>query len=316
RASEGLPTSTILLGSAPESVEQTSVNQPLRSTPPPLPVPAAQMTSAVAPPAQIPTAPIADLAAVAQRASSEFPAVAPVVDTPPAVEEDGHDDFFSAGERGTYEGGHAHSAPISVGPQSFDDLGAAEEYRRRVVRRTPEQEARRERFIRVVSLIVGIGLAMACVALWRSHHQAPNAEIKPSTEPSVTVAPLQEVPPPTAKVELTAPVPPPPAVDVPPVPADSPLLPKASAEPAVTAEPAPIEAATAPSTAAASKPIATPKEAEQVGKTTPAVRSPSTTERAPAAPREPKESKPAPAAPPSPPPAGDGRPPTASFPLN
>ncbi|HEX3775909.1 MAG TPA: response regulator [Polyangiaceae bacterium] len=310
RASEGLPTATIMLGSPPESIEPTSVNQPLRSTPPPLPVPST-------PPAQ--TAPVsaASAPAVAQRVSSEFPAVAPVVEAPPAVEEDGHDDFFSAGERGVYEGGHAHSAPISVEPQSFDDLGADEEYRRRVVRRTPEQEARRERFIRVVSLVVGMGLAIACVALWRSHHQAPSPEVKPSAEPIVTMAPVNEAPPPTAKVELTAPIPPPPAVDVPPVPADSPLLPKASAEPAepaATPEPSPSPE---PTTAVApNKPATAPKEAEPSTKAAPVSHPPAGTHGEPAAPRESKEPKPAPAEPPSPPPASDGRPPTASFPLN
>ncbi len=107
---------------------------------------------------------------------------------PHASAEDVHDEFFSAGETGSYHVA-SHAAEEQHG---FDDLGA--DSGRRVVERTPEQEARRERNIKIVSALVGVGLAMACVALWRSHRAGqsstevfapnPSAQVNAETTPS------------------------------------------------------------------------------------------------------------------------------------
>ncbi len=86
-----------------------------------------------------------------------------------------HDEFFSAGEAGSYLGGPISALPGALDgahDHDFDDLSGQGH---RVMRRTPEQEARRERNIKVVSGLVGVGLAIACVALWRSHRAEQSA---------------------------------------------------------------------------------------------------------------------------------------------
>jgi DNA-binding response OmpR family regulator len=297
RAAEALG-STIMLGSPLDTHEQAPAAQPLRASPPPLPVPA-QPTPAVSISAAAPT-PSPSAPAVTSRTSSSFQAAAPVqsAHSDAALGDDGHDDFFSAGESGTYEGGHVHDAPSARGLHTYDDL-VPDEDPRRLVRRTPEQEARRQRFIQYVSLVVGLGLAIASTALWRSHHQPPLVEPRATTEPTPLVAPAP--PPPTANVELNAPSPPPPVVDLPPVPVDAPL-PTTSAAPRP-----PAPAAVAPAAPTPALP------AEVTPRQKPAATVPPKQHAEPAASAH--DSKPAepPASPPAP--AGDGRPPTAAFPL-
>jgi DNA-binding response OmpR family regulator len=300
RAAEALG-STIMLGSPLEGHEQAPLPQPLRSSPPPLPVPAQPTPSASIPAA----APTPNAPTVTSRTSSSFQA-APPVQSPSAdaaLADDGHDDFFSAGESGSYEGGHVHDAPAAQGLHTYDDLGVDEDPRR-IVRRTPEQEARRQRFIQYVSLVVGMGLAIACIALWRSHHQPPLVEPRTTVEPTPVVPPAPPAavnPPPTANVELNVPAPPP-VVDLPPVPVEAPL-PAASAAPSP-----PAPAAVAPAVPSPVLPAeVTPRQKPAAAAAPPKQHS------EPAAPVH--DSKPA--EPPAPPaaPAGDGRPPTAAFPL-
>jgi CheY-like chemotaxis protein len=343
RAAEGLPTATMMMGSPPEGLEPPPAPQSLRASPPPLPAstqpqpphePAKTlvMASPVAPPVSAPSpvappvvvaspvappvvvaSPVAPLVgapspvapAASTRTSSAFPAAAPLPDLHAPTEahegalgEDIHDEFFSAGETGSYEGGHGASA---VERQHGYYEAGAEDEGPRIVRRTPEQEARRQLFIQIVSLVVGIGLAIACVALWRSHGQAPNIEPRPVAEPA-PVAPAPS-PNPTNAVTLQVP-PPPPPVEIPPVPVAAP-------QPAATAEPSPTAAQVAAPTpvAPAPKPVVPVEVA-------PRPKPPSAVAPAPATPVAPRTSKPAPTPEtPAPPPAGDGRPPTAAFPL-
>jgi DNA-binding response OmpR family regulator len=300
RAAEALG-STIMLGSPPEGHEQAPLPQPLRSSPPPLPVPS--QPTPLAPISAATSTP--NTPAITSRASSSFQAAAPVqsADSDVVLGDDGHDDFFSAGESGTYEGGHVHDAPAAQGLHTYDDLGADEDPRR-VVRRTPEQEARRQRFIQYVSLVVGMGLAIACIALWRAHHQPSLVEPRTTVEPTPLVAPAPPtpVPPlPTANVELNARVPPPSVVDLPPVPVDAPL-PTNSAAPSPPAAVVPAPAAPTPVL-----PV------EIMPRPKPAAAAPPKQHTEPAAPAH--ESKPVEPPAPPPAPAGDGRPPTAAFPL-
>jgi DNA-binding response OmpR family regulator len=305
RAAEGLPTSTIIMGSPPESHEPPPSVQPLRSSPPPLPVPAA--------PASVPKV---EADGVTTRVSSAFLAATPVSDAAPvapvppvapaehALGEDVHDEFFSAGETGSYAGGPVHAAPHAEEPHGFDDLNV-EEDPRRIIRRTPEQDARRQLFIQIVSLVVGLGLAVTAVALWHAHRQPAGIPIPATAEPAppVVLAPPSPNPPPTNAVTLTAPVPnPPPAIEIPPVPVAAPL-PKA-VEPTAPAPvaPTPVEPT----------PVVPPEASPHPKSPAAAAHPPAATHSEPAAPREPK---PAPPEPPAAPPAGDGRPPTAAFPL-
>ena len=233
---------------------------------------------------------------------------------PPGFTEDIHDEFFSAGETGSYVGGPATIAPALVGDAhdpGFDDLHS--EGPRRVLQRSPEQEARRERNIKIVSALVGVGLAMACVALWRTHraNQAASEELTvPSPShftadaPTPPGAPLVPAPavtslvpaPPERPVE---PPPPPPPVTAAPTPAET--------KPAVAP---PAETKPAPSPPSEPKPAAAPPAAAKPAP------SPSPDLPSEVAPKPKKPAKePAAAAPTlEPPPAAVGKPPTAAFP--
>ncbi len=301
RAAEGL-TSTLIMGSTRESQEPPSAPQPARSSPPPLPVPTA--------PAAL-SAPTPDVPAVASRTSSSFQvsASASVAGTDAALVEDAHDEFFSAGEAGSYEGGPVHHrSPSLQEPHGYDDL-AVEEDPRRLIRRTPEQEARRQRFIQYVSLIVGIGLAVASAALWHSHHQVSSVEPGATAEPTPMVVPVVATPTPIApatNAPLTAPIPsPPPVVDVPPVPVDAPLPKDTPASSAAAPISAPI--APAPPTPVLPAEVAPHSKPATAAPTRPAA-APHAEPAAPAHDTKPAEP------PPASPPAGD-RPPTAAFPL-
>jgi CheY-like chemotaxis protein len=263
--------------------------------------------SVALPPVASPVAPIASpVAPVAPAVKREpTPGPQPVAASAHAESgtgEDAHDEFFSAGEAGSYPGGPISSLPGVSDEHSdpeFDDLSG---HGRRSIRRTPEQEARRERNIKVVSGLVGVGLAIACVALWRSHRSEPSAaEFAPSpVQPaSEAVSPLEPV--------ATALIPAPPAPEaVAPKPASA-------AEPVKAREP--VKAA---------EPVKAP---EPVKVTPPAVVAPAPPKPAAAPPPrplagegepKPKPAKPAAASPPpatTPPRSAPSKPPTAAFPL-
>ena len=225
--------------------------------------------------------------------------------------DDVHEDFFTAGETGTYEGG-ASSAPLG---QHDVHAFEHEEEAPRIIRRTPAQEARRERNIKYVSLAVGLALAIPCVAYLRSRHQAANPDLglEPSGAPA-TVAPelsaavAEPAPntPPPPPAETTPPVneiiPAPPAVPEPPV------TPPPAAEAPHQATPTPAPAPVLPAEVVAKpKPVATPAPAPAGdGDTTPKPK--------PKPAEHPKATSDAPPAPP-PPATEPGKPPTAAFPL-
>ncbi|MEO6601052.1 MAG: response regulator [Polyangiaceae bacterium] len=203
-----------------------------------------------------------------------------------------HDEFFSAGETGSY---HAASH-ASDEHQGFDEFGT--EGVRRVVERTPEQEARRERNIKIVSALVGVGLAMACVALWRSHRQPSADEFAPGNAAQVNAEAAPAVTPPAVNEIIPAP-PAPPAPPAEPTVVE-PAVPSATPPAAVPAKPAELPRAPAavirPAAPSADLPV------EVAPKPKP-VKSPAATASAPVTPATGSP------APPS------TTPPTAAFPL-
>jgi DNA-binding response OmpR family regulator len=290
------PASTSIIGSPPLAEE----------TPPR--VAAEEKPAATGPRPVVAPAP-PEAAALGARASDSGPEPAPDSDSeftlPGAVHpsagsaEDVHDEFFSAGETGSY---HVASQ-ASEEHHGFDDLGT--DPGRRSVARTPEQEARRERNIKIVSALVGVGLAMACVALWRSHRAnsvpeelAPSAPAQVNAEAAPSVAPVEAPPAVPAATQ-------PRANEVIPAP------PAPSAEPTPTRDEPPAHSVAPPTVIAP-----TPAVASAVKPAAPAPDRP--VEVAP----KPKPAKPATAAAPSPaapapdtPPPASTKPPTAAFPL-
>lgn len=216
------------------------------------------------------------------------------------------DDFFSAGDEGTYEGG-----PRSFPPPDSADMELEPESARIVVRRTKEQDERRRRAVWSVGLIVGVGLAMVVGGLLRwsvddrvsaaTPTSAPSAPLAVETGAASGAAPQPaegQTPTPPQTAEPEAPAPPPP--------------PAPAANEPERVEPAKTNAAGTPSprspSSALSHPPSEPRSA-------PAARP------APVAPAAPKE-PPAAAAPKAAPAAaatarkGGPKPPTASFPID
>jgi hypothetical protein len=76
----------------------------------------------------------------------------------PQADTGSFDEFFQAGDEGRYEGGPADFEPIELDePQPL-----------KIIVRTPEQVARRARFIKAVSMVVGCFAAITAVAFLRS----------------------------------------------------------------------------------------------------------------------------------------------------
>jgi DNA-binding response OmpR family regulator len=287
------PASTSILGSPPPAedvparvvVEDTPpITEPLPKIAPVEPEPSALLARAPEP----------------EPVSAAGSELAPPETAHPSAE-DVHDEFFTAGETGSY---HVAS-PASEEHHGFDDLGT--DPGRRALERTPAQEARRERNIKIVSALVGVGLAMACVALWRSHraNSAPE-ELAPSAPAQLKAEAAPAVTPPAA----TAPsaneiIPAPPVAGTEPTvnepPAHAALPPTAAAPSHPAAAPAPVT----PTPATAAKPAApTPAPPVEVApKPKPSKLGAAT---APPAPAKPAPDSPAPA---------PTKPPTAAFPL-
>lgn len=144
------------------------------------------------------------------------------------------DEFFSAGDEGTYEGG-PHSL-IPDEPTTEPELEP--ESARVVVPRTKEQEDRRRRAVWLVGLLVGVGLAMVVGGLlrWSVDDPSRSGVGSASTEagvdlPQGTVGAAAAASPPTEAV-VTSPPPPPPPVSnevAEPTSNESPAAPKKSA---------------------------------------------------------------------------------------
>jgi hypothetical protein len=155
-----------------------------------------------------------------------------------------HDEFFDAGDQGTYEGGHG----AGVEPALLDDELEADVPR--VIVRTPEQEQRRARLMQVVGVVVGVVLGVFVFAILRGRAsepeprpvEAPAAEAQPAAPAAAQPPPPPEVltppPPPPVEPPPAAPEPEPPApLAEKPKPAAKP--PEAPAAPAVR-KPAPV----------------------------------------------------------------------------
>jgi DNA-binding response OmpR family regulator len=244
-----------------------------------------------------------------QRALSKRPVVA----VGSADTLDIHDEFFAEGDEGRYEGG-----PAKVAAETREVAALVEEVQRQKsarVQRTPEQEERRAKYVRLVAGVIGFGLAVAVVGIIRarSHVEPPKTQSSTGVEtaavapppPVVTEAPAQpESNPAPPSAEQAVEIPPPPAEEPPavePPPAEKPVAEKPVAEKPIERPPVERPAAKPP----AERPAVAPRPPVE----RPVVSKPPA-ER-PAA--KPPAEKPTPPAPPAPPPAG--KPPTASFPI-
>ncbi len=188
----------------------------------------------------------------------------------------GHMRFFAEGDEGKYEGGPAKAPP----PEEHHEL--IEVNPRHSV--TPEQEARRAKFVRYVALITGFGLAIALFAAYRASQQA-QADAIPSTDVVTSPPVLVKQPEPKVEPAIEPAAPPTAAPSAEPEPAPAAEAPKAEPEPA---KPEPAK----PEPVAAKPPV-------------------------PVAPKPPVPVAPEPLPPPAlPPTATTGKPPTASFPPN
>jgi DNA-binding response OmpR family regulator len=238
----------------------------------------------------------------------------PMTRAEPAVErgkrgarrdEDNFGDFFEAGDAGTYEGGPASipPPPVPLAAAVVPDALESEEEVERPFVRTPEQEARRARFMRIVLTIAIIAAVLSAIALiiGRSRPTA-SSEVPSAAKPIQTVEAAPKAPPapePTfdfgkAKPpESAAPVDS--ATEIPPVP-------EAPADEA--SKPPPVEAAPPPVVAERAAPVRKPppRPRDEFTSSAPVVREP------------PPAAKPPPAAPAGAP-ATEGAPPTAAFPI-
>ena len=208
-------------------------------------------------------------------------------------EEHWHEEFFSEGEEGRYEGG---PADVTAG---VEELAALEEVAPMRISRTPEQEQRRARNIRVVAGVVGFLLAVTAVAVWRARTSHRGHEAERPVRATVVHQPKK---PNAAPAQKEGP---------------------AAAPPAAVPEPPPSAAQAPPEAPSAeAKPAETSSAAPEVAQQPPVAPAPAPPHHAPAT-HHPVEHHPAPvvhhaALPPpantSPPPASTGKPPTAAFP--
>lgn len=230
--------------------------------------------------------------------------------------DDDHDQFFEEGESGRYSGG-----PVAVHEQKQELVALNDEIeteRRSLHSGYPDHEQRRERFVRFVALVVGFGLAVFAVAMWRvmaSQGEPANQQESAPNEPVLT-APAD---PGAAEPGVAEPPPAPPALE-----SDEPRRRPPAAEsevpgPAVeTLEPqAPAPAPAAPP--AVAEPTPAPRAREVAPPPRPRDVAPAPRPRTP--PPAPRGDSPAPRrvepSPPAPAPAATpGRPPTASFPID
>lgn len=245
----------------------------------------------------------AEASAAVATAATEAPEVTEKATTPsdkaPAKGGKGADDswhghltFFAEGDAGRYEGGPAHASP-----QEHAEMELEARPRLSV---TPEQEARRVKFVRYVAVITGFGLAVAVFAIYRASQRTDLESAAPA--PATVAPPPVTAQPAAPKLEPTPAPTPAPAASVAPSPEPEPVA-SVAPEPAKPEQPEPVKPE--PPKPVAAKPEPAPAPAP-VPKPTP--------KPVAVAPKPPEPPPPLP--PPPPPPATTGKPPTASFPAN
>jgi CheY-like chemotaxis protein len=162
-----------------------------------------------------------------------------------------HDEFFDAGDQGTYDSAHPEHGQHVLDEEDLEHDAP------RVILRTPEQEQRRARLMQVVGVVVGVVLGVFVFAVLRGRTtEEPKPMVEAPTQPE---PPAQVTPPPPAPV--TPPPPPPvePVASTPPVaepapeapaevvkPAEKPKVTGGAAKPAAAREPAPASVAPRP----------------------------------------------------------------------
>ena len=182
--------------------------------------------------------------AVAPRNAPGVPAVAaPAEPHPPASE----DEFFHAGEEGTYRGGPKSSVPAAPLPVEEEVESPEESYRESVRRR---ERARRS--TRIVAAIIAMAAVPLLVALWRVSHS--------SSKPELTAELAPPAPPPAAIPEPAVPEPAPAAADRLAATEPAPAVPEPAAG-AATPPPAPSELTPAAATSAATPSATRPNAA-------------------------------------------------------
>ncbi|MGC4088837.1 MAG: response regulator [Polyangiaceae bacterium] len=241
---------------------------------------AGTQTAALAALAAAAEAPAAQATPAPAAAASEMSRVQwPDLEDEPKEAASGSDDeenFFSAGEEGLYEGAARDDADAEP-PSSERRMDTIPALRRR----TPEQEQRRGRFIQLVALLTGVGIAVAIFAVVarrgdKVEEPPPVTVATPATpEPQVqgaASAPALEAPPPPVEPDL-------PAMAVPPEP---------TPEAAPPAPPPPSPAAPSPAAAPAPAAVTPPARAEATKPSEPSAPA----SRAAAAPKGPAEPQP------------------------
>jgi CheY-like chemotaxis protein len=226
--------------------------------------PGAQMLDVRTPAAQSAPAATAGLATIKGHHDADLPA--PTRSRHEGAHEALHDDFFDAGEQGIYDGGHGPPSRHELDDELEPDVP-------RLIVRTPEQEHRRNRMMRVVGVVVGVVLGVLVFAVLRGRGSSDDAKQNPPTTVEHAVTPPAQVVPPPAAVtpppppepEALAP-PPPEPVAAPPVPEEKPVVEKPApvarpAEPAATPRPRPAAAEPAPRPGATQPRPATPAAA-------------------------------------------------------
>ena len=201
-----------------------------------------------------------------------------------------HDDFFDAGEQGLYDGGHGTERHQVLDEELENDAP-------RVVLRTPEQEMRRNRMMRVVGVVVGVVLGVLVFAIARPGSRSDE------TKQGAPAHDAAHPPTPPAAVEpqphaVAAPPPPPP----PPEPA------------ALTPPPEPTAVAPSPEPDSVTPPAPKPADQKPALGAHPDAPAVTPTPRPRPEAGEPAAPKPAQAQPRPPAPLPAGKPPTVSFP--
>lgn len=222
------------------------------------------------------------------------------------VNEEIHENFFSEGDEGRYEGG---PATIAEEEEHFAALEAEVDRGRELVR-TPEQEARRTTFIRLVVRVVGSCVAVLLVAVVWAQLKSRRAP----EEPALPVPADAPTPEPRSQPQPEPPAPNPTAA------AAQPEQPTAEEAAEMPTDPGPAPSPEAPVTQPTAPPSPPSQPPPVVAKPGPVA--PAATPKSP--PRDLKPFRPgappAPAAPPKPaatpkPSPPETAPPTASFPV-